>query len=70
MASIKDAMEEAFTDNLSFIKYVVFTVPLYYCVYLYTSSKGDLTGFWWMASVTFLLLFGFLIKCTTNVRNG
>ncbi|MFR1672760.1 MAG: hypothetical protein ACLSWI_07460 [Candidatus Gastranaerophilaceae bacterium] len=70
MASIKDAMEEAFTDNLSFIKYVVFTVPLYYCVYLFTSSKGDLTGFWWMASVTFLLLFGFFIKCTANVRNG
>ncbi|CCY63641.1 unknown [Clostridium sp. CAG:967] len=71
MASIKDAFEESYQDNLAFLKFIIFAIPVYYCVHLYTTAvKGDLTGFWWMASITFLLLFGFLIKCTTNVRNG
>lgn len=70
MASIKDAFEEAFQDNLAILKYFVFTAPLYYSVYLYETSKNDYTGFWWMAVITFLLLFGFMLKCTSNVRKG
>lgn len=71
MASIKDAFEESFQDNHAIIKYILFAIPVYYCVHLYSNAtKGDLTGFWWMFGVTYLLLFGFLIKCTTNVRNG
>lgn len=72
MASIKDAVEEGFQDNLAVLKYIIFAAPVFYCIYLYYEAVESkiFTGFWWMTAVTFLLLFGFLIKCTTNVRNG
>lgn len=72
MASIKDAFEEAFQDNFAVLKYILFALPIFYCIYLYYAAVAskDFSGFWCMTSVTFLLLFGFLIKCTTNVRNG
>ena len=69
MASIKDAFEEALQDSNSVFKFILFAIPVYFCVHLYMNSS-DLTGFWFLASITFLLLFGFLIKCTSNVRNG
>lgn len=69
MASIKDAFEESLQDSNSILKFIVFAIPLYFCVHLYMNSS-DLSGFWFLASITFLLLFGFLIKCTSNVRNG
>lgn len=68
MASIKDAFEESIQDNNAILKYIIFAIPVFYCVYLY--SEGNLGGFWAMFSITFLLLFGIFIKCTTNVRNG
>ncbi len=70
MASIKDAFDEALQDNMGVFKYLIFAAPLYYTVYLYSTSEKDFTGFWWMASITFLLLFGFMLKCTSNVRKG
>lgn len=70
MASIKDAFEEALQDNLAALKYIIYAAPLFYCTYLYTTADKDYTGFWWMASITFLLLFGFMLKCTSNVRKG
>lgn len=68
MASIKDAFEESMQDNHAFLKYIIFSIPVFYCVYLY--SENNMNGFWAMASITFLLLFGVFIKCTSNVRNG
>lgn len=68
MASIKDAFEESLQDNNAILKYIIFAIPVFYCVYLFSESK--LGAFWTMASITFLLLFGIFIKCTTNVRNG
>lgn len=68
MASIKDAFEESFQDDKSILKYIVFAIPVYCCFYLF--SQGNWTTFWPVASLTFLLLYGILIECTTNVRNG
>ncbi len=69
MASIKDAIEDSFQDDLCLVKYFVYTIPLYYCVYLYSTSK--LSGMFWTAAVfTFMLLFGFMLICTSNTRNG
>lgn len=68
MASIKDAFEESLQDNNAILKYIIFSLPVFYCVYLF--SEGKLGAFWTVASITFLLLFGIFIKCTTNVRNG
>ncbi len=67
MASIKDAFEESFHDHHALSKCIIFAIPVYYCVDLY--SKSD-EFFWITSAIVFILLFGFLIKCTSNVRNG
>lgn len=38
MASIKDAFEESYQDNLAFLKFIIFAIPVYYCVHLYTTA--------------------------------
>ena len=68
MASIIDAVQEAINDDMSMLKYFVFAIPVFFSIYLYNS--GNYSGFWIIASMTFILLFGFLIECTANVRNG
>lgn len=68
MASIKDAFEESYQDTHAMLKYILFAIPVYFCADLY--MKGNTGGFWTLFSITYLLLFGFLIKCTANVRNG
>lgn len=71
MASIKDAFEEAVQDDNALTKYILFAIPVYFCTVLYTNTeKNGLSAFWAAGAVTFLLLFGFLIECTKNVRNG
>lgn len=68
MASIKDAFEESMQDSNAIWKYVIFAIPVYYCVQLYLS--GAWFGFWTLVIPTYFLLFGFLAGCTANVRNG
>lgn len=67
MASIIDAFEESFHDNHALTKFIIFAIPVYYCVDLY--SKND-DAFWFVSALVFILLFGFMLKCTSNVRNG
>ncbi len=69
MASIKDAVEESFSDNHAMIKYFLFAIPVYITYVLYTNNE---TGFifWLFAIFTFLLLLGTLTICTANVRNN
>ena len=54
MASIKDAFQESLQDHNSLIKYIIFAIPVYYCVDLY--SKNDIL-FWAVSAVVFVLLF-------------
>lgn len=68
MASIKDAFEESMQDNHAIWKYLIFAVPVYYCVQLYLD--GAWGGFWTLVVPTYFLLFGFMLECTANVRNG
>ncbi len=71
MASIKDAFEEAIQDHGALTKYFIFAIPVFLCTILYSNAdKNGLSAFWAVSIITFLLLFGFLIECTTNVRNG
>ena len=71
MASIKDAFEEAIQDHGALTKYFLFAIPVYYCSCLFINSdKNELSKLWTASIITFILLFGFLIECTTNVRNG
>lgn len=68
MASIKDAFEEAMQDSNAIWKYIIFAVPVYFCVQLYLD--GAWGGFWTLVVPTYFLMFGFLAECTANVRNG
>lgn len=69
MASIIDSFREAFGDNLSFLKVMVFAIPVYFSYQLYVTSKTDYTGFFFLADITVFLLFGLLIKITNGVLN-
>lgn len=68
MASIKDAFEESMQDKHAFWKYLIFAIPVFFCVQLY--MNGAWNGFWALVIPTYFLLFGFLAECTANVRNG
>ncbi len=71
MASIKDAFEESYQDTNAIWKCIIFAIPVFFCAYLYMNAEnGNLTGFWFLFSITYLILFGFMIKCTANVRSG
>jgi len=69
MASIIDSFRETFGDNLSFVKIIVFALPVYFSYQLYITSKKDYTGFFIVAYITIFLLFGLLVKVTNGVLN-
>lgn len=65
MASIKDAIEESLQDNNAFVKYILYTIPLFICVSGYDESNNlSLT------ILVYIMLFGFLLTCTRNVKQG
>ena len=71
MASIKDALEESVQDNLAIIKYVIFTVPLFYLITLLSNGSKNNSGLIiFVAIFTVSLLFGILLSSTRNVRTG
>lgn len=69
MASIIDSFRETFGDNLSFVKFIVLAIPVYFCYSLFLTSKNDFSGFNFLLWTTIFFLFGFLIKTTNNVLN-
>lgn len=69
MASVKDAFEEVMHDNSSSLKCILYAIPLFYSVNMYFNSQVDYSAFFWMAGITFVLLFGFMLQCTSNVKN-
>lgn len=69
MASVIDSFREVFSEQLSFLKLVVLTVPAYFCYQIYLGSKADYTGFWFITIITGFFLFGFLTEITNNIIN-
>ena len=69
MASIKDAFEESFHDNNATLKYIIFAIPLYYCLDKYLNGTNPAL-FWGLTFLLYLFYFGFLLECTANVRNS
>lgn len=69
MASVKDALEETLQDNLSWFKYVLYTIPVFYVVYNIIQGKNS-QQLPVIIILTILLLAGFMLKCTYNVRMG
>ena len=68
MASIRDALEETLQDNHAIIKLSIYTAPLFWCVYSYMNNNENFATIFYL--IAYLLLFGFLLKCTHNVKNG
>ncbi len=68
MASIKDAVEEAITDNLAFVKYFLYAIPVFICYIMF--SQGNMGWFYVFGFFTLLMLITVLIQCIYNVRNG
>lgn len=68
MASIVDAFRESYEDENSIIKFILYSIPLYFCVDML--MKGNTTGYNILMPLVSVLLFGFLLKCTYNVRTG
>lgn len=71
MASILDSFREVYSDHLSFIKILAFSIPVFYCYQLYTGAKvsGIFDGFFLTAYITLFFIFGFIIEITHNVIN-
>ncbi|MEI8128125.1 MAG: hypothetical protein WCG95_00780 [bacterium] len=69
MASIIDSFRETFSDNLSFLKISILSIPVYYSYQAYVNAKNDYSGFFWLASLTLFFLFGVLINVTNRVLN-
>ncbi len=72
MASIKDSIEEVSIEGFSaYIKFGGLGALLYYCIYLYLQNPNNLDGWFYLVSfVSYILLTGFLLKTTSNVKNG
>ena len=68
MASIKDAVEESITDNLAFVKYFLYAIPVFICYLLF--NQGNMGWFYFLGFFTLLMLISILITCIYNVRNG
>ncbi len=68
MASIKDAVEESITDNLAFVKYFLYAIPVFICYLLF--NQGNMGWFYFLGFFTLLMLISILIICIYNVRNG
>lgn len=69
MASIKDAFEETLQEEHALAMYIIFAIPLFLCTKFLL--EADKTGYFIITSLfASVLLIGFALKCTSNVRSG
>lgn len=66
MASIVDAFQEAFQEDHSYLKIVLYSIPINFVVNYYMQGKMALCQFW--GAVVGLLLLGLLTSGINNVR--
>ncbi len=69
MASIKDAFDDTLQDEHALAMYIIFAIPLYLCTkFLLDVDKANC----FVATLLFavVLLVGFMLKCTRNVRSN
>ena len=69
MASMKDALEEAFLGGNVWIKYMIFAIPLH-CLGVLIYGKSNLNSIAIFSVPTFIFFLGFMVDCTYNVRKG
>lgn len=66
MASIVDAFHEAFNENLAYVKFIVYSIPVNFVVALF--MQGKTTQFEIFGFVVGMLLLGLLTQGINNVR--
>jgi hypothetical protein len=69
MASIKDSFEETIQDNHAIIKLLLLGALVYYCVDAIMNNKPS-SSLIPIEIVTAIILLGFMLICTQNVRRG
>ena len=69
MASIKDALDECKNDTNAKLKYIIFAIPLFIAVYIYTKGDKTTLSFWTFLTIGVLECLGIMVKCTNNVMN-
>lgn len=67
MASIKDAFDETLQDEHALAKYILLAIPLFLCS-KFLINYNEVNYFVPTFLFTLILLLGFALKCTTNVR--
>lgn len=68
MASIKDAFDNAIADKMAFVKYFIYSIPVYFSYEFF--SKGNTDWFLYLSALTLLMLLTILVICIKNTRNG
>lgn len=66
MASVVDAFNEALSEDLSFLKFAIYSIPVYFCVKFFL--VGQMGMFYFYGAITAILLWGLLTQGINNVR--
>lgn len=68
MASVVDAFNEALSEDLAYVKFVVYAIPVYFVVNLFIVGKMAMFTFW--GGIFGVLLLGLLTQGINNVRRN
>ena len=68
MASVVDAFNEALSEDLAYVKFVVYAIPVYFVVNLFIVGKMSMFTFW--GGIFGVLLLGLLTQGINNVRRN
>lgn len=66
MASVVDAFNEALSEDLSFVKIALYSIPVYFCAKFFLVGKMGM--FYFYGVLTAILLLGLLTQGINNVR--
>lgn len=66
MASVVDAFNEALSEDLSYLKIALYSVPVFFCAKLFV--VGKMGEFYFYGGIVALLLLGLLTQGINNVR--
>ena len=68
MASIFNAVSEAFSEKLAALKFVIYSIPVYLCIELFVRNHTIVMNFWTL--LVAVLLFALLTQGISNVRDN
>jgi hypothetical protein len=69
MASVIDSFRDTFEDNLSFLKLIIFALPVYFGYSLSLHANGDYTVVWIIGLITAFFMLGYIAQITHGMLN-